>query len=121
MRLRRDELEAALETEHKRADLNAIALSLLIADKDVTTVRGKQGYTIRVIGPKRCDGGYVIVTWAPRGQHPHSAAYYLEEWVSSVTARHDIPLTKGYELEHELRALAFQVRSIAWEAVRQAS
>jgi len=85
-RLTRREEYARLDSE--QAHVTAMVLqAVLHFPETVYTIRGKQGYTARVIAPESPTGGYLALTWAPSGQRPSTACYYLEAWLAAESER----------------------------------
>lgn len=81
--------ELADEIERLRSDNGAmvVAINGLVPESGFVFFRGKAGYSARMVGARRADGGIVIVTYNPGTQQPFSTAYWTEKWLGEEMER----------------------------------
>lgn len=82
-RLSYGDLKASYDSEYRNGALLAAALNLALHSKpDATEKCPFDGghYTFQLYGCNRAHGGIVIETWRCKGQTPHSAARYLDDY-----------------------------------------
>jgi hypothetical protein len=90
--------------------ITAMALNVAISGKFSHKIR-KGNYTVRLANLTNASGGILVLTFHPKGQKPHSAAYYAEQWAQRTIERYSVaPPGKDDTDAIDLRWLASEVR-----------
>lgn len=80
----RQEAEDAAKSKESECHRLRIGLAAVLAGNVQGTFR-RAPYTVRLVGAERCEGGIVLVTFAPKGQKPLTDAHYLDEYYRDIS------------------------------------